>query len=425
MIFKQLRPNDISVTPFVAHKYYEINSSDTSSVQTYYGQYFNGSFRTLNINTLQQDNNQYPIFVHQLLNSMFIGEFADNPTSTAGQYDLIQERILYEHVRVISIPQKLFGEGIKKGTVDMDIDFPEYHVLANSAFEYNNTVPNISDPFTIPTASVWYTNLDTTASISDKQLTIINDGTLLSSDLYQLIPSSSIDGGDYLLTINFNNITDPDIRFVSVEVFQSGSQDTTYNLNITSLNAPMESKITLTANIDTYIIISYMNPLANTIIYNYVSLQKLVTHKIVDDSHGNLIDTIFSQSSYATKQIIDPLKEGEWNFRNGYRKKDVIISNNFTTRDATVNKNHGIISNVEFSDGLYSTRGVFGHTGSVTVDTITVLVQDEFGNIIEQPVDIQMMLPDSNIRIPNDRDKNLYNFKRDEDFAISTMIQLD
>jgi len=151
MIFKQLRPNDISVTPFTAHKYYEISSADTSSVQTYYGQYYNGSFRTLNINTLQQDNNQYPIFVHQLLNSMFVGEFSDNPTSTAGQYDLIQERMLYEHVRVISIPQKSFGEGIKKGTVDIDIDFPEYHILANSAFEYNNTIPAISDPFTITT----------------------------------------------------------------------------------------------------------------------------------------------------------------------------------------------------------------------------------------------------------------------------------
>jgi len=234
-----------------------------------------------------------------------------------------------------------------------------------------------------------------------------------------------IEGGDYLFTVNFSEITDPNIRFISVEVFQSGSQDTTYNLSITGLGTPIENKITLVANVDTLIIVSYMNPLANTIVYNYASLQRLVTHKIVDDSHGNLIDTIFSQSSYATKQIIDPLKIGEWTFRNGYRKKDVLITDNFTTRDSTNNKNHGIISNVEFSDGLYSTRGVFGHTGSVTVDTITLLIQDEFGNIIEQPVNLQMMLPNSNIRIPNDRDRNLYNFKRDEDFAISTMIQLD
>lgn len=425
MIFKQLEPNSVSVTPFIVHKYWEINSSDSSSgVLSYAGQFYGSNPRSLQVQNLATttDNFLKPL-VYQNIQSMFAGNFIDTPLEKIGETDNYQQRILYENVNVISVPQKLFGESVKKKKLEFDIDLPNsVQLLYNSEFQTSESISNVPDPYLITTSSLWYCGMGDAVIINNQQLNISN--TLSQpSELYQVIPSSSISGGSYLLNINIANITVSNINLISIRIYQPAIQNTTFTLPITGFNNDLSATIQLDPNANALIIIRYPNPVLNTITYNQISINELETRHVIDDGHGNLIDTLYSQSSAETKDAITPNIVGEWNFRNGYQCKNK-YQTEYPTRDDSRFKNNGTLNNVMYTDGNYSTKATFDYIGPKTIETIYALMKDGVGNIIEIPINIQMELPDNNIRIPYNKYENLYNFKRTEDFCISGIIEL-
>ena len=425
MIFKQLEPNSISVTPFVVHKYWDIDSSNTASgVLSYGGQYYSGPLRNLNVNTLATTTDNFPkAMIHQSIRSMFAGDYTDAPLEKIGESNNLQERILYENVNVISVPQKLMGESIKKQRLEFDIDLPNnVYLLNNSSFLESQSISVSSDPYTIPTYNEWYCGINNTAIITGQKLSITNALTS-PTELYQLIPSSSIIGGNYLFNVNVANMTVTNVTVLTVRIYQPFVQNTLFSIDITNLNEDLQASIQLDPSADALIILRYPNPINNTITYNNVSISELETRLIRDDGNGNLIDVLYSQSSAEVKNDITPNIQGEWNFRNGYQIKNTFIENQ-QTRDYSRFKNNGNLNHVMFTDGPYSTKATFQYTGSKTIETITALLQDENNNIIKVPINIQLTLPDNYIRTPYNSYENLYNFKRNDDFCISGMVEI-
>lgn len=421
MIFKRLAPNDISITPFIAHKYYELNTS-SSGVTFYHGQFYNGDLRALNISS--SANTIDPAAIYQSLKSMFVNEYEDDKSQKLGQSSLYQERIMYENVQVISVPQKKFGEGLRKNTIDISIDLPNNnHLLNNTSFNYPEIINKINDPLLITSSSIWYSSLNSTASIANGKLYLSNLSIGSTPEIYQVIPSSSIITNDYMLTIDVNSLSNETVTSINVRIYQPGIQDTSFNINIDYYNSSLQRLIQLNSGNNAIIIIKYLNTVQNTIIYNRISIQGISERRILDDGYGNLYDYEYSQSSAQLKNTLDSIKIGEWNFRNGFQRKEQFLTG-IQTRDDSIYKNHGWLNNVEFIDGLYSTKADFKYVGYKEIDKIVVLIKDENGNINELPISIKMNLPDSYVRIPHNSVNDLYNFKRNDDFSISAIIQL-
>jgi hypothetical protein len=87
-------------------------------------------------------------------------------------------------------------------------------------------------------------------------------------------------------------------------------------------------------------------------------------------------------------------------------------------------KNNGLLHNVMFTDGLYSTAADFSYVKPKSIETITTILHDVYGNEIKYPVNVMAILPDNYVQVKYDDYRNLYNFKRDDDFCISGMIRL-
>lgn len=419
MIFKRFNPNDILVTPFVAHKHWQLSSDDTSSgLNVFPGQYSNENFRLM-----PTVNGQNTALIHQSINSLFVREFNDNPLATMGQVNKHQERKLYENVSVISIPQGIFGEAVNKNKIQFNFALPSgQQLIQDSLFETDTILSTIPDPYTLTQTSSWFTNPTSTGSVIDGVLYLQNISPNIS-EIYYLIDQTSIITGEYLLALDIAGLTIANIDYLTVRIVQPSFQDTVFQININNYNTDLSAQINLSSISNALIIIRYPNPIKNIIQFNKISIIQMKDHIIIDDGYGNLCDSEYSQSASSLRQLIKPNIQGEWNFRTGYLYKNQYISN-IPTEDDSVYKINGTPHNVLYEDGLYSTKASFKYVGPKQIDTFTVLLQDTSGNIFEQPVNVEMILPDSYVRIPYDNYKKLYNFRRDDNFCISGILQL-
>lgn len=442
MVFKRLEPNNIIVTPFVAHKYWELHSADTGSgISVYRGQFYGGNLRQLNLNSSPQTTDDKNIYLmHQSINSMFFNNFSRDPYGTLGRNNHLQERLMYENVTIISIAQRVFGEGLQGNSVNMIVDLPgNTHALYNPYFQISESISSISDPYLITDTASWYCNPTTTATIDNQTLELQNT-TGYGSELYQLISSNSIDSGDYMLTVNVAGISDTSVEQLSIIIDQPTYQYTTFDIPIDEFNSSLQHQIQLNGNSNCYFILKYLNPISNQIIFNEISIRKIEPRRILDDGKGNLYDSEYYNQAAEIKSYIDPIRDAEFNFREGYKIKNknidsgsVKISNKDELAqdysknrviDDSKNQWDGYASNIMYKDGIYSTKASFEYVGPKIVDSFIVQLMDDFGTIYEQPVNIQMDLQNSYIRVPHDDGRNLYNYRRDEDFAISGFVQL-
>ena len=418
MVFKQLEPSSILVTPFNVYKNHVLNSNDTGSISYYQGQYYNGNFSQAQIQNFKKTNgNFYEFIIHQSINSLY-----DDLYLTG------QEKVLYENVQVISIPQSKFGEGVKKSSISLSIDIPDknYQYVWNNSFDIN-TQPIYSATPTATTDFDWYYSGvgggNVTASISNSLLTISSSfNTTDTISVIQKISANTLLSGSYLLHLDINSIlnTQP-LTTITLETYQSSTTETyTTDIDLTNSTYEYEFKNIL-VNEDLYLLVQIPYSGPTTFIFSDISLYKDVTHNLRDDGKGNIYDVAYSQSSAALKTELDSHRLAEWNFRNGYQKKDKNL-NHIYTKDYSKYENNALCNNITFVDGLYSTKAAFITNTYKTVDTITVLLQDQSGNVIEQDLNMQMNLPNSYLRVANNTDQNSYNFGRATDFAISGLL---
>lgn len=432
MIFKPIPPSSIIVTPFTAHKQWEVN--DTSSIQYYHGKFFNGVFSNSDLLDSEKINNNYYEFtIHQSINSMLFRDYQDKPNELLDNTTNKQERLLYEGVHVFSIPQAIYGEKLLKGSVEFNIDLPDNNqqLLYNNDFNLTESVVSYSYNETLITPSIisesiWFDCVaNGTCQIYSSSINLSKAGS--PQQFYCIgykIPSSQIESCNYILKFNVLSATYSLPYTLQILAWQPPEAGIFTNLNITDLNKSYETVISFVSGSDAIIMFLGSTVYAESVSYSDISLYKIIEHNIIDDTHGNLIDVSYSQSSYEVKNQLDDIKIADWNFRNGYQKKNKYVSNTYT-RDFSIYKNHGLCKNIEFKDGITSTLADFNKYDYKTVDNITLLLQDQNNNIVEQKINLQFYGPDSSIRIDNNSDLNSYNFKRNEDFAVSGLINFN
>jgi len=129
-MLKTIPTSDISIRPFKAYKEWQFVSSSAASSSVYvYNANNSGNVvndwvsQTLN-NPNGDDITYYPVSIYGQLTSQFYNNNIDNPflrfgdkTNVYDDTDTYTERFLSGSAKVISIPQKYIGEGIKRGSV--------------------------------------------------------------------------------------------------------------------------------------------------------------------------------------------------------------------------------------------------------------------------------------------------------------------
>ena len=371
MIFKQLGPSTILVTPFTVYKNHSLVSNDTSSISYYTGQFYNGVFGQAQLQNFKKTNgNFYEFIIHQSINSLY-----DN------LYLAGQEKVLYETVQVISIPQNKFGEALKKNSISMSIDLPDknYQMIWNNKFEILSQ-PTFSLSNIPSNANTWYymgnNNTNVNATISNNILYLSSSYSATDTAyIIQKINSNTLpQSGNYLLRFNINDFSGSNtITNIDAAIYQpSASILITQSFDITTLNNPYEYEFTgLDSTVDAWIwlYLNYDSPISISL--SDISLYKEITHNLRDDGKGNIYDVSYSQSSAILKSELDQNKIAEWNFRNGYQKKDQNV-NYIYTRDDSKYLNHALCNNITFVDGLYSTKASFQTNNYKTEDIVTI-----------------------------------------------------
>ena len=140
-MFKRLDPSDIRITPFKAYKEFTVANTDSGS-NVYNFRAISGS--TFNFSTSSADVTTYPStsFYHLpswfLINNLYYKQkdggtmrsFQQiNPFDNFGGNSDKQFRFLHTSASVISIPQSLYGERIRPGSIELTDDSTAVSVL--------------------------------------------------------------------------------------------------------------------------------------------------------------------------------------------------------------------------------------------------------------------------------------------------------
>lgn len=125
-IFQSITPNDITITPFQAYKSYTITNDTTSSfgVNVLIGQYDANHYNLADIHdpivpTLSQSNGYYEYLI---FNSIYNNHYKDYYTAPYSLLDipfLKEKKIIGNSIFSYSIPQLIYGEKIKEGTLSL------------------------------------------------------------------------------------------------------------------------------------------------------------------------------------------------------------------------------------------------------------------------------------------------------------------
>lgn len=130
-VFKTIEPEDVNITPFKAHKNWdmtEANASSSYGVKTFRALYPHnvsgyssnafpiGSIKVAN--ELKNPDASYQKVTWYSINNLFYKRALKRPHETFGGTDLTMiEKLSYETASVISIPQQVIGENIKPGSI--------------------------------------------------------------------------------------------------------------------------------------------------------------------------------------------------------------------------------------------------------------------------------------------------------------------
>jgi len=223
--FKTFKPEDGSSTPFVAHKQWTISErgldsaivANTGSIITG-STYYQAAHSTSSINGFQSGssaepsrNNKYDFIVHSSIDKLFYrfsqrGMENESNAKPCQWYDgNRQHRDLHRYAHVISIPQAIYGEGIKKSSIHV-IDNPTGITLQDDG--YSNLIDKA---------------IDTSNFIGSENLVVhipFSEGyKLLRSEGHRVKTVSQGRYSDLKLGLNYNgpfpfNISSKDVKYV-------------------------------------------------------------------------------------------------------------------------------------------------------------------------------------------------------------------
>lgn len=163
-VFKTLDPSHITVTPFYANKLWTVGSVSTDlagnsdafvattiSMSGYYGRYHTSSW----VMSGSEQLTRHGEYVRNIWNSaynLFYKDFQHAPFEYYKQGNVgIETRNITEHIKVLSIPQQIIGQGIKPGTFKIVhgtstlIDDGNGNlIMSNTSYGLNNSIYNES-----------------------------------------------------------------------------------------------------------------------------------------------------------------------------------------------------------------------------------------------------------------------------------------
>ena len=121
-VYKKLKASDVGITAFEAHKEFNVNKDNTSSLGvSLIDSSFSSASRDSYSGLLVDTNNHKKYFQ---LDHLFYNDAIFNYGSLLGGLEYNQqEKRLYNKATIISISQKNFGSGIQKGTFDFNNNY--------------------------------------------------------------------------------------------------------------------------------------------------------------------------------------------------------------------------------------------------------------------------------------------------------------
>ena len=134
-VYKKLKPSDVSITPFEAHKQYSYDSSSAGSngLTFYTAQWTSESKAHYSVNNLAGNFLNHRNYFQ--LDKIFYRNYITDHSNLIPDVNYIdQERRLYDKVNILSIPQNLFGSRIQPTTFDL-----------TGSFNNGNTIIEIKD----------------------------------------------------------------------------------------------------------------------------------------------------------------------------------------------------------------------------------------------------------------------------------------
>lgn len=159
-VFKPIDGFNVLVTPFYAYKKWNLNALDSSSAYPYSdsntvsaslfdGVYYRDEFITASLEPTTE-HGKLKRSIWNSINHMFYNNFYSDPYGKWIQGDITTEtRKIYDHIRVISVPTKYNGEGIKRGSFRLSIVGTDF--IDDS---HGNIIVEDSSSYFVPTKDI-------------------------------------------------------------------------------------------------------------------------------------------------------------------------------------------------------------------------------------------------------------------------------
>lgn len=217
-MFKTIPPSNITVTPFKVHKEYTLTEND---ITPYFGKEITGSlFDPL---TDEVSNGVYKRILFDSIKAQFYTNSSTASLLTEvglrQSYASTDERNLGEEIAVISIPQDMYGEGLKVGSVSVTDNITNYT---------DDSYSNLRDSGDNVVGNIFY----------DRGLVILTDsvtsGSTLSNFEISYKATTTIYESEFLLNVEegeFNISTNPSAvenSFIKLNTIQSSFDPTVF-----------------------------------------------------------------------------------------------------------------------------------------------------------------------------------------------------
>lgn len=395
-VFKPIEQNNISIIPFETYKQYDILSylsSGSYGIISYVGEYkwhdVNQSDLTNTVSAnLTTSNEYYKYVLHNSLNNLFYSRFDSDPISTVSDTNPSQSRYLNERVNILSIPQKVFGEKIKRGSLNIiDNSICGTELIYNSDFSDSNNHWYTEEAGSGSYSSFYYspiiyhtgyysyaTESSTNTHVEFVASKIVNSTASLAIEYIDyLYISASLNGNiennsAYKLAIDIDRVSYNGLNNISeLKIAISGCDDCYIPLktglteiDITSNSTVSNSKIEIVASAS--INVASDNSLwwqsqPFRVRFNKISLKKRnIQYAYVDDSYGNIVNSSLTQSF----GIMRDNEVGVWDYNDGYIDERDERRGNYT-KDKSIYRNNGICTNVKFIDSPNGKSAYFNH----------------------------------------------------------------
>jgi hypothetical protein len=121
-IFQSITSNDITVTPFQAHKLYNITDANTYGVNILLGNFEYGKYNIADLNdpNVQQLTISHGYYDYLIWNSIYHNYYENFYTSTYNVFDVPyaqEKRNINSSIIILTVPQSIYGEQLTKNTV--------------------------------------------------------------------------------------------------------------------------------------------------------------------------------------------------------------------------------------------------------------------------------------------------------------------